>query len=287
MLEQWYRELPLQDIQNITAVSGGDVNQAYRVETSNETYFLLVQHNRAASFYDAEVAGLKAFEEAGVTAPVVIDQGRIDQDAYLLLSYLEEGQSGSQHALGQLVAKLHHTHEPQGRFGYPMPFEGGEVQFNNEWTETWSELFINQRMNPLAKTIRNRGLWTESDDALFEEVRKIMITSLKQHNSEPSLLHGDLWAGNYMFLTDGRPALFDPAPLYGDREFDLGATKVFGGFDDAFYHAYNEAYPLSEGDHLRIQFYELYLLMVHLVKFGVMYAQSVRRTMNDIVDSAT
>lgn len=287
MLEQWYRELPLQNIQNITAVSGGDVNQAYRVETSDETYFLLVQQNRAASFYDAEVAGLKAFEEAGVTAPVVIDQGRIGQDVYLLLSYLEEGQSGSQHALGQLVAKLHHTHEPQGRFGHPMPFEGGDVQFNNEWTETWSELFINQRMNPLAKTILNRGLWTESDGALFEEVRKIMITSLKQHNSEPSLLHGDLWAGNYMFLTDGRPALFDPAPLYGDREFDLGATKVFGGFDDAFYHAYNEAYPLSEGAHLRIQFYELYLLMVHLVKFGVMYAHSVRRTMNDIVDSAT
>lgn len=89
-----------------------------------------------------------------------------------------------------------------------------------------------------------------------------------------------------MFLTDGRPALFDPAPLYGDREFDLGATKVFGGFDDAFYHAYNEAYPLSEGANLRIQFYELYLLMVHLVKFGAMYAQSVRRTMNNIVDSA-
>jgi fructosamine-3-kinase len=27
-----------------------------------------------------------------------------------------------------------------------------------------------------------------------------------------------------MFLKDGRPALFDPAPLYGDREFDLGIT---------------------------------------------------------------
>ena len=47
-----------------------------------------------------------------------------------------------------------------------------------------------------------------------------MINELENHNSKPSLLHGDLWGGNYMFLKDGRPALFDPAPLYGDREFD-------------------------------------------------------------------
>lgn len=72
--------------------------------------------------------------------------------------------------------------------------------------------------------------------------------------------------------------------LYGDREFDLGATTVFGGFGEDFYAAYDEKYPLTEGAWERIKFYKLYLLMIHLVKFGSVYAGSVNETMNDILD---
>lgn len=286
MNEKWYHTLPLDDIQSIEPVSGGDVNQAFRVNTNDGPYFLLIQPGREASFYDAEVAGLEAFEAAGVTAPRVVDQGQVDHDAYLLLSYLDEGQSGSQEALGKLVAQLHHTHEREGRFGFHLPYEGGDIQFDNTWADDWQTLFLKQRMDPLAEVIRQRQLWSDSDDALFEKVYGLMEDTLAQHESAPSLLHGDLWAGNYMFLTDGRPALFDPAPLYGDREFDLGATKVFGGFSPVFYEAYDAAYPLDEGATLRIRFYELYLLLVHLIKFGTMYLGSVRTTMEEMIDEA-
>ena len=51
------------------------------------------------------MAGLEAFEKADITAPRVIENGEINGDAYLLLSYLEEGGKGSQKELGQLVAK--------------------------------------------------------------------------------------------------------------------------------------------------------------------------------------
>ena len=50
-----------------------------------------------------------------------------------------------------------------------------------------------------------------------------------------------------MFLTNGQPALFDPAPLYGDREFDIGITTVFGGFTQEFYDEYNQQLPLAKG----------------------------------------
>ncbi|MBI5974456.1 fructosamine kinase family protein [Staphylococcus canis] len=287
MNQEWYQQLPLNDVRNVIPVSGGDVNQAYRVETETETYFLLVQPGRDASFYEAEIAGLKAFEAAEITAPVVIASGEIENDAYLLLSYLEEGHTGSQEALGQLVAKLHQTYSEQGQFGFELPYEGRDISFDNTWTDTWVDLFIHQRIDVLAERIRQEQLWSPEDDELFEEVRQIMIETLRQHDSKPSLLHGDLWGGNYMFLTDGQPALFDPAPLYGDREFDLGATRVFGGFTQAFYDAYHEAYPLTEGATLRIQFYELYLLLVHLVKFGSMYHHSVKRTMEAIAHASS
>ncbi len=38
-------------------MSGGDVNEAYRVETDTDTFFLLVQRGRKESFYAAEIAG--------------------------------------------------------------------------------------------------------------------------------------------------------------------------------------------------------------------------------------
>lgn len=112
---------------------------------------------------------------------------------------------------------------------------------------------------------------------------EVISEELNNHSSEPSLLHGDLWSGNYMFLDDGRPALFDPSPLYGDREFDHGATTAFGGFGQEFYEAYNDVYPLDAGAELRVEFYKLYLLLVHLVKFGDVYLGSVNSTMKQIL----
>lgn len=283
MNKDWQSQLPIDNIKEMKPVSGGDVNEAYRIETTNGPYFLLVQHDRSDDFYAAEIAGLEAFEAADVTAPVVKGHGQINGDAYLLLSYLEEGHSGNQRELGKLVAKLHSHHEPHGKFGFHLPYHGSDITFENGWKDTWITIFVEQRLDQLRDEIVNRGLWSKEELSLFEKVREKIIKTLENHNSKPSLLHGDLWAGNYMFLSNGEPALFDPSPLYGDREFDLGATKVFGGFTNEFYDAYNEALPLSKGADDRIKFYELYLLMVHLVKFGSMYAGSVNRIMAEII----
>lgn len=283
MNKDWQSQLPIDNIKEMKPVSGGDVNEAYRIETTEGPYFLLVQHDRSDDFYAAEIAGLEAFEAAGVTAPLVECHGQINGDAYLLLSYLEEGHSGNQRELGKLVAKLHSHHEPHGKFGFHLPYHGSDITFENGWKDTWINIFVEQRLDQLKDEIVNRGLWSKEELSLFEKVREKIIKTLENHKSKPSLLHGDLWAGNYMFLSSGEPALFDPSPLYGDREFDLGATKVFGGFTNEFYDAYNEALPLSKGAVDRIKFYELYLLMVHLVKFGSMYAGSVKRTMIEII----
>ncbi len=284
MNEQWKNNLPTQGIKDIIPVAGGDVNDAYRIETDGEPCFLLVQPGRSEDFYAAEIAGLEAMEEAGVTAPKVLGNGRIGDDAYLLLEYLEEG-TGSQRDLGHMVAKMHLKYQEDGQFGFHLPHEGGDITFDNSWTSSWSDLFISERMDQLRDRLAEQGLWNEADLKTYESVREVMTDKLNGHESKSSLLHGDLWAGNYMFLTDGKPALFDPSPFYGDREFDLGATTVFGGFSKDFYDAYEETYPLSDDAWVRIRFYKLYLLMVHLVKFGSIYSSSVEYTIQDILES--
>ena len=284
MKTQWQSQLPLDNIRSIVPVSGGDVNEAYRVETSQSPYFLLVQRQRSKDFFAAEVAGLNLFEKSGITAPIVIDSGEIDGDAYLLLSFLNEGTQGSQAELGALVAKMHQQQQPDGKFGFDLPYEDGDVSFNNNWSDSWMTIFVERRLDHLKDRLVNQGLWIEDDVQTYHKVREKIVSSLRNHTSKPSLLHGDLWGGNYMFLENGQPALFDPAPLYGDREFDLGITTVFGGFTQAFYDAYNKHYPLSKGANQRLEFYRLYLLMVHLLKFGSMYAGSVDRSMENILN---
>ncbi|PNZ70079.1 fructosamine kinase family protein [Staphylococcus croceilyticus] len=283
MKKEWQDQLPLDHIQDIAPVSGGDVNEAFKVTTQDDTYFLLVQRNRDKSFYAAEIAGLNAFEEADVTAPRVIANGEINGDAYLILSYLDEGTSGSQRELGQLVAKMHSQQQSDGQFGFDLPHEGGDISFDNSWSDSWIEIFVERRMDHLRDELMRKGLWNEEDNKVYEQVRTVMINELEAHRSKPSLLHGDLWGGNYMFLKDGRPALFDPAPFYGDREFDLGITTVFGGFTQEFYDEYEKHYPSGKGARKRLEFYRLYLFMVHLLKFGNMYASSVNRSMDEIL----
>ncbi|WP_353947514.1 fructosamine kinase family protein [Sporolactobacillus sp. Y61] len=278
----WISKLPLKDIRSVTRIGGGDVNQAYRVDTGRESYFLLVQPNHPQSFYDSEIAGLKAFKEAGVQAPQVIKSGQIHGDAYLLLNYLERG-TGSQSDLGKLVAHLHQHRSPNGKFGFDYPYSGTSISFNNDWTDSWTELFVTRRLDVLASALQKKGLWTGQEERLYKESRACIVSELARHPSQPVLLHGDLWGGNYMFTADGSPALIDPAALYGDRELDIGVTTVFGGFTSEFYRAYAASCPFDEGYEKRLAFYQLYYLMVHLDKFGLGYAGSVLAMLNKII----
>ncbi|MCO7175465.1 fructosamine kinase family protein [Sporolactobacillus kofuensis] len=283
MVNDWINQLPLEDVRQVTQIGGGDVNKAYRIDTSKESYFLLVQPNHPQSFYASEIAGLKAFKEAGILAPRVITSGQINGDAYLLLNYLEHGM-GKQSDLGKLVAHLHRHESPNGQFGFDYPYSGSSISFNNDWTDSWTELFVNRRLDVLASLLQKNGLWSSDDVILYEKSRDIIMSELAHHPSRPVLLHGDLWGGNYMFLADGSPALIDPAAVYGDRELDIGVTTVFGGFTSEFYRAYSTAYPFDEGYEKRLAFYQLYYLMIHLHKFGMSYAGSVSATLRGIIN---
>ena len=91
------------------------------------------------------------------------------------------------------------------------------------------------------------------------------------YSPEASLLHGDLWSGNYAYTSEGEPAIFDPAVYYGDREADIAMTELFGGFGAAFHAAYENAWPLDPGYRTRKTLYNLYHILNHLNLFGRSY----------------
>lgn len=283
MNKNWLEQLPLKNIRNVSAVSGGDVNDAYVLENENQKYFLLVQSNTTKDFFTAEAAGLKDIHAAGILVPKVYDVGEIEGDAYLLISYLEEGAHRNYSDLADTIGKMHQTTSRNGKFGYPYPHRGADTTFDNDWTNSWIELFVERRMDSLHDELINSNKWNKMQAETYEQVREVMIDELTKHESKPSLLHGDLWGGNHMFLTNGEPALFDPAPFYGDREYDIGITTSFGAYPQEFYQAYQENFPMAEGYEQRLKFYRLYVFMVHLLKFGETYEQRVDQVMQAIL----
>ncbi|WP_203648295.1 fructosamine kinase family protein [Secundilactobacillus yichangensis] len=276
MNDKWLKQLPIKAITNVTPVSGGDINQAYRLETASKTYFLLVQPNREQTFYQHEIEGLKLLSQAALV-PEVIASGQINGDAYLILSWLEAG-TGSQYDLGKLVANVHQIHND--RFGFEHNVDGKLPKINT-WQDNWGNFYVHQRLEVLAKRASEHGLWNQKRQDHLQRLCQIILDYYQTHETVPSLLHGDLWFGNVMFTADGKPALIDPDVLYGDREFDLAMTTVFGGFDDQFYQGYNDTYPIQPGFQDRLPWYQLYYLMAHLNLFGESYGGSVDRILSN------
>ena len=69
----------------------------------------------------------------------------------------------------------------------------------------------------------------------------------------------------------GDACLVDPAVYFGHHEADLAMTRLFGGFDPAFYEAYEEVWPLQPGHTDRLPIYQLYHFLNHLNLFGEAY----------------
>ncbi len=98
---------------------------------------------------------------------------------------------------------------------------------------------------------------------------------IDDHAIQPSLLHGDLWGGNWLIDLHSKPVLIDPAVYFGDREAELAMCHLFEGFPDDFFRAYDEAWPPVPGREERLPLYQLYHLLNHLNLFGESYAGQV------------
>lgn len=264
------------ELLNIRPVGGGSINGAYCLETENCNYFIKINsRSKFPKMFETEAAGLKLLgQSSSVRVPRVILCGDADDESFLLMEWIvtRRPTAKASEELGINLAQMHKN--SAANFGLNHDNYMGSLLQRNWRHDTWSAFFIEERLQPMVAMAINKRLLSHRDGAAFDQLYKNLPGLFDEET--PSLIHGDLWNGNYLVDHDERPYLIDPAVSFGHREFDLAMTTLFSGFSDEFYKAYHESLPMAKGWEGRVDLWNLYPLLVHLNLFGIGYLGQVR-----------
>lgn len=263
-------------------VYGGDINRAYRLTVDGRSIFMKSNRNENVQFFDPEISGLNAIRRTGtIRVPETICSGKDSQYGSFLLLEWCQGNPGKEffENFGHNLAAMHlaDTSGTVRGFGFPEDnFIGAGYQENTPEI-SWVDFFREHRLKQQFQ--RAESWFSETDRKRIDR----FLDRLDRYLPEPefpSLLHGDLWSGNYITGNDGEAWLIDPAVYVGHFEADLAMTELFGGFPRRFYDAYSTVNLIDPEYRERRDIYNLYHLLNHLNLFGGSYLGSVREVLS-------
>lgn len=250
-------------------VGGGSINQTFKLTTRANEWFVKLNHAAKLWMFEAESAGLTALAQPGIIrVPKPLLTGISGNHAYIVMEALPLGRSDSNTArrFGEQLAELHKQTQSD-RYGFAIDNTIGATDQPNDWRDDWLSFWRDKRLGFQLDLALERGMNPRSHSdgrQLCADLERFF----DDFRPQASLLHGDLWGGNFAALSDGEPTMFDPACYYGDRETDIAMTELFGGFGPDFYQGYNSVWPLDPGYERRKTLYNLYHILNHFNLFG-------------------
>ncbi|MCK5382534.1 MAG: fructosamine kinase family protein [Gammaproteobacteria bacterium] len=260
------------------STGGGCINQTMRVRYGDDSYFVKLNSASRTDMFAAEALGLRELQSSHtLKVPEPVCWGDDGESAYLVLEDLELDSHGDLAALGEGLAAMHRVRRE--RFGWETDNTIGSTLQVNTSDHDWVSFWRTQRLQfqlELAEKNGHGGRLQSQGEKLLDAFPVLFA----DYSPQASLLHGDLWSGNYAFTREGEPTIYDPAVYYGDREADIAMTELFGGFGPDFYAAYQADYPLDAGYGVRKTLYNLYHILNHLNIFGDGYRSQAQRMMD-------
>ncbi len=260
-------------------MGGGSINNVFLLHTDNGDF--CVKFNNSGKYpgmFDAEARGLSLLASAQVImVPEVIGGGSAGIYSYLLLEYIKPASpiAGFMSDFGRSIALLHRNGAE--KYGLDHDNYMGSLLQYNTFHDDWAGFFSAERLQKQVKLAITKGSLSENHvkmfDSLYGRLARLLPAEI------PSLLHGDLWSGNFITSGTGKACIIDPAIYYGHREIDIAMTTLFGGFSGDFYSGYNETWPLESGWKERLDLYNLYPLLIHLNLFGSGYLGPIINTL--------
>ncbi|MDB4331580.1 fructosamine kinase family protein [bacterium] len=277
-------------IRRCDAIAGGCISVAQHLVTQStdgtrQDFFIKSNESSFENNFCCEWKGLQALDQtSSVRVPEPVAQGVVGCKAWLILEWIEQENQPANffHVFGHQLAQLHRCTRGE-EIGLTHNNYLGSSQQPNNSCDSWHHFFASQRLEYQFRQLRNQGLESrnlgESLTVIIDDMKSIL------EGSEPktSLIHGDLWSGNYLCGPKGVPVLIDPAIYRGNREAEFGMIRLFGGCPKSFYDAYQEAFPFSDGWERRTDVYLLYHLLNHLNLFGTGYLADCERVARAIL----
>lgn len=263
---------------NVRTVSGGSINEAAEITDADGQHFFLKWNSSApADMFPKEEKGLELLRSAqsGLKCPKVIEADSTDNGTgFILMTFIKRGtgKSGSDRQFGEQLAALHR--EADDQFGLDYDNYIGRLSQSNKKHGRWINFFIEERLEPQLQMALNDGKFQSAIRDNFNRLYGRLPDLLPEEPA--SLLHGDLWNGNYCYDSEGSPAVYDPAVYYGNREIEIAFTHLFGGFSTEFYRSYQASFPMEDDFNSRKDIYNLYPLLVHTNMFGGSYIRQVQ-----------
>lgn len=264
-------------ITRISNLSGGCIHRVREVTLSDGS-LLVVKSNNAKyeHLFTEEAVGLKALSQTQtVLTPTPLCVCTVDDTAALVMTAISQATANDNawSRFGNELADLHNA-DAQNRFGFETDNHLGLTIQPNAWHKDWVKFNKSQRLGHQLNLAIKRNLINQHEQRKIEEVIDRLGEFLPIH-PKFSLLHGDLWSGNALPAIDKhgqtRIAVIDPACYIGDGWADIAMMKLFGGFPDCCYQAYEN----SVSDHVnidsRIAVYQLYHVLNHVNLFGRSY----------------
>ena len=270
-------------ISQVQSVSGGDINAAYVLYSEDKSYFIKLNQTNVLFMFEAEFAGLnEIIASHTITAPQPLICGVNDDKAFIVMENISLSASTPQsdRQLGQKLAVLHQ--QKQDYFGWYRDNTIGSTPQINTPSKDWVSFWQKNRLGFQLKLAETNG-YSGKIIQLGEELTEYLHFFFEDYKPFPSLLHGDLWAGNAAVTPKGQPIIYDPACYYGDRETDIAMTELFGGYSKHFYNTYSESYPLHAGYSLRKTLYNLYHILNHLNLFGGSYRHQAQNMIESLL----
>ena len=266
--------LPLGEV-HATPLSGGDINQASRLEIGNYRFFVKLNRADRLAMFDAERAGLEAIRDsAALRVPEVFMTGHEGSHAFIIMEFIELAGKPDAGRFATALAAMHHCFND--RFGFDGDNTIGSTAqvntFNHDWIDFWRRNRLEFQLQLAAQNNLDSNL-LDSGYRLAARLGDFFTT----YQPRPSLLHGDLWSGNQAADAQGNPVIYDPACYFGDHEADLAMMELFGHPGERFFARYTEHFPIEAGYSSRRELYNLYHILNHANLFGGGYGEQARR----------
>ena len=264
------------EIETARGLAGGDINVAHQLAlVDGRRLFVKTNERSPPGMFAAEARGLSWLAEAGALRipEVVAVASPDDPQQFLVLELVGTGAPGRDfdEKLGQGLAALHRAGAPA--FGLDHDNFIGRLPQSNRPAPDWGTFYRRERLEPQHRRARDAGVAPASLGRQLDRLYA-RLDALVGPPEPPARLHGDLWGGNLMGDDRGVPCLIDPAVYGGHREIDLAMMRLFGGFGDDCFAAYEEVFPLSPGWADRVALHQVAPLVVHAIKFGGGYVDA-------------